>query len=450
MSLYLPQIQALQPALNEPTKRYVLNWEQGTGKTPAAITLMQAFGVQSVLVVCPSMVKRSWQDQLDTWWPGHPGVDAISTHDEALLAKAPIQIVSYGLVQDVWATDWYLIIIDEIHFVKAPGSVRSLAVRELVKANPKAYILALTGTLMPNDIGDVWNPLDMLWPDRFGSHWKFRHRYQNSYEKVINAQTGESRTQFEGLNPLHADELKMRLSAISTRVTREDVAEYLPPFDIKLLRMSTDPVASGAQDVGEIERGLELAAHAKLGQVVDWVVDTQETTSHVCALAYHQAVAREMFERLTARLPLKKIIYVDGTVPIPQRINALEAAKSAPDAIVVAALKSVGIGIDLTWLTQAIFAELYWSPGVMEQVLLRFSRLSGKLPSAVYFSLVPGSIDEVIAVRLADKFRAINPTTAKPGEVGGRFENLLDISDAEWLAGLTKAAAQLQEEDYLE
>src|SRR3990167_6029917 len=237
MKLYPPQTTALAAALAEPTRRYVLNWEQGTGKTPAAIEFMKAKQAQRVLIICPALVRQSWEDQLDAWWPAPPLVEAAQTGTDARNMAAPIQLISYGLVHEVKQTGWDLIIVDEIHYVKTPDSVRSLAVRELVAANPGAYVLALTGTLMPNDIGDVWNPLDMLWPDRFGSHWKFRNRYQNSYEKIINEKTGESRTQFEGLNDLHAEELRLRLGALSTRVTRGDVAEYLPPFDIKLIRM---------------------------------------------------------------------------------------------------------------------------------------------------------------------------------------------------------------------
>ncbi len=123
--------------------------------------------------------------------------------------------------------------------------------------------------------------------------------------------------------------------------------------------------------------------------------------------------------------------------------DRIEEAKNSPNAIFVGIIDALGIGISLTKFTQAIFAEFHWSPGMMEQCLLRFSRLDSDVPSAVYFSMVPGTIDEVIASRLEEKFRAIN-MIATPGVVGSSMTNLLQLSEEDFLKGIADAARELE------
>ena len=459
MSLYPPQIAGIAPVLN-PTRRYILNWEMGCGKSVGTCEFMNQHRTPpKTLVVCPAMVRLDWEKAFTKFYQykTHIGIHRFGfrknltkaqTEELFLAHRASVQIVSADLVGEITSIDFELIVLDEIHIYKNAKAVRSQQVRELLAKNPQAFVLGLTGTLAPNDLGDIHNPIDLLWPGRFGNKYAFQHRYQNKTLKVINEQTGETRAKFVGIREEHAEELAYRLSALSTRVTRKDVAQYLPAFDINLLRIEVEKFDwKLGRDAKSIEGALEYAANAKLMHVVAWVVNAKETTSHVAVLTHHKAVADAYVRALQAKLPLEKIVHVDGDIPVDKRLALIDGAKASDSAILVGTIQSLGLGISLTKFSQAICAEFHWSPGVMEQLLLRFSRLDSMVPSAMWFAMVPGTIDEIIATRLEEKFKAINPI-AETGLVGSKLEGLLQLDDATFLAGITEAAMALDEDEY--
>lgn len=455
MKLHEFQIDSLQALMREPTNRYIIAHEQGLGKTPIAIHALKAHmdpGDQS-LVVTPALVRPNWIVEFSKWWPTHPEIGVIKFGERKSLTKAQreeliavhqagIQVVSPELLHTVMQVGWRMIVVDELHYYKNDKSERSKVLKQIIEANPRAFILGLTGTMMPNDVGDIWNPIDLLWPGRVGTKWKFRSRYQNMEQILINDRTGETATKFVGLNELHADELALRLRSMCSRTTRVEVAHLLPTFDIHIVRFD---VEAGRLRGNEVEDQLHVLADLKIEKITEWVIDATEKTSHVACVAHHKEITADLAREIQAQGG--NVFHVDGDIPVEERIQIIEAAKSASQAVLVGTIQSLGIGIDLTRFCIAIAAELHWSPGVMEQLLLRFSRLSGTVPSAFYFSVVPGTIDEVIATRLETKFAAINPTI-KPGEVGQRMSGLMEINEEEWLENITTAAAELEEDGY--
>lgn len=456
MILYPPQLFGIQPSLLDRTGRFILNWEMGCGKSVGVCEIIKQRRYKRVLVVCPSIVKHTWGKAFDRFLENKPDVGmhlfgkergGLSKKQQEHLEHAlyaQFQIVSPDLISNISIRDWDLIVLDELHLYKNEKTVRAREARLLLELCADSYALGLTGTLAPNDLGDIWSPIDLLWPGRFGKKYAFQHRYQNKLLKVINDQSGETRTQFVGLREEHAAELAYRLSKLSTRVTREDLKEYLPAFDIMLLPLAVGFDWSRAGTTKEdIEAALAKAAAAKVAGVVDWVENAAETTTHICVLAHHHEVADLYAAALKKRMPLVPVIQADGRIPADKRMQVIEATKELPECILVCTIQSVDLGISLTKFTQAVCVEYHWSPGVMEQVLLRFSRLDSMLPSAVWFAYVAGTIDEVIATRLEEKLRSINPIT-KAGVVGSKLEGLLQVSDEEFLKDITKAAEQLE------
>jgi SNF2 family DNA or RNA helicase len=123
-------------------------------------------------------------------------------------------------------------------------------------------------------------------------------------------------------------------------------------------------------------------------------------------MTYFRSTARAITEAL--RKKGHNVFEVSGALDPHKRNEEIKKAIAAESAVLVATMKSTGIGIDLTKFTQAIFAELYYSPEVMEQALGRFSRMSGTLPSNVMLLVMEQTLDERIASRLHDKLEAIN------------------------------------------
>jgi SNF2 family DNA or RNA helicase len=133
----------------------------------------------------------------------------------------------------------------------------------------------------------------------------------------------------------------------------------------------------------------------------------------------------------------------------PESRNALlRQAKEHTKAIVVATMHSIGIGIDLTFCTQALFAELYYRPETVIQAIGRFSRLSGKVPSSVAILCVEGTADEMLAQHLLAKIAAINKVV-QPGDSEAKLSDALGTQDeAAMLEALNQALAGGVEDVY--
>lgn len=373
--------------------RWLLNFEMGLGKTPSAVETMRRLHVEKALVVCPALVRTHWLAEFDRWWPGHPEAVSIDAGLGRKLSKkraaireqkyqAPIKVVSYGLIDHLPTGPYDAIVFDEIHRLQNPRSQNSKWARALRDANPNAAIYGLTATIMPDKPYNAWQPLDILFPGKWGRAHK-NHLYP-SYQfsdRYCLRDEGQYGMRFFGVNPDHRQEFADKLRACSSRVTKADVAHLLPAFQVQVMRAAAEQT---------IEQAL-----------TDWLEDAKEGTSHVCILTKHRDVASGYADKYGG-------VLVTGALPPDQRARVLEEAKAHPNCVLVATMDSVVEGIDLTKFTQVALAELSYSPRIVVQVLGRFSRLSGRVPSTINILVKSGTISEVIAAKLCDKISTIN------------------------------------------
>ncbi len=445
--------------------RGILNWEMGTGKTAAAITAMKALNVKKALIVTPAIVRTAWLSELDRWWPGHPEARPIlygksrgglskkqrAARDEAY--ASPIRVVSYALVGEVvkhGPMDFDCVVFDEAHRLKNPKAAQSKVCREILDLCPGVAAFALTGTLMPDQPKDVWNILDLLWPGRFGKMYKFYSRYAE--QETITGDNGEVYgTNWYGVNRFHVDELKERLSQIASRVTKAEVAHLLPPFCVSMLKIEGEQNEEKAitfKDWQEAQEHLDSYGTRKIPSVVEWAKDAAESASHLCILTHRRETARAIAREIEKAYGTGdvRISTITGDTSPEERNEELAHCRQADRAVVVATMHSVGIGIDLTFCTQALFAELYYRPETVIQAIGRFSRLSGKVPSSVQLMCLQGTIDEIMAQQLLDKIAAINQTM-KSGLSEEKLQEALSSSDGS-IAALNSAISAYGESAY--
>ena len=74
---------------------------------------------------------------------------------------------------------------------------------------------------------------------------------------------------------------------------------------------------------------------------------------------------------------------------------------------------AMGIGINLTASSQAIFVESDWTPGVLSQAESRLHRLGQSDSVLVQYLVIAGSIDEKILAAVHAKMRLIEATIEK-------------------------------------
>lgn len=238
--------------------------EQRTGKTPVAISVMQARELDKVLVVCPASMMYPWASAWKEW----ADVDAIICEGTAkkrnkLIASwehGPL-IISYGSLRNTCRSDGAIELIlkkkpegciaDEAHRFKDPTTATAKAMYRMCR-NIR-YRLALTGTPSTNAPIDVYGILHWLYPDTYSSYWRFAEENFKVYDMYtgFNQSHKEIGDWLPGRKAIIAEEL----SKFTTQRKRRDVMPWLPEknyIDIKL-----KPTKAQLKYITELEQYFE-------------------------------------------------------------------------------------------------------------------------------------------------------------------------------------------------
>ncbi|UCG53578.1 MAG: DEAD/DEAH box helicase [Candidatus Latescibacterota bacterium] len=212
----------------------LLGMDMGTGKTKVTIDLIQVYGFKRVLVTCPTKVVKVWGREAKRHCDPRIrflllGKGPITKRADRLLTAAgvptPLVVVtnyeatravsSYREMHDaIKRTAWDLLVLDEIHRIKAPGGMDSRFFDSLADMIPCR--LGLTGTSLGEGPMDAYGQFRFLDRSIFGTSFvRFRGRYaiMGGFEgkKVVDYQN-------EG-------EFAERFGSITYEVRAEDVLD---------------------------------------------------------------------------------------------------------------------------------------------------------------------------------------------------------------------------------
>ena len=350
------------------------------------------------------MVRRTWLRELDKWWVDHPPVTEVEDGSEAVEVREirGITVTSFGLLPKMLAVGAGAIVLDEIHYLQSDSASRTMACSRVLRANPDAWVAGLTGTLIAGNPLSIWKPLDVLFPQRWGTRNRFAARY-------CLADGPEGMRSYYGFDPATAGELRDRLDLFSSRATKRDpeIAATLPKVIFQhLYTTRAGRVSDSAQAVYD--------ALAQGARRLVCLTDRKDTAERVAT--WLRKACRE-----TAWVQV-----VTGDLAPGKRDDAIQAAVGhGRPTIIVATMQSVGIGIDLTYAEHVVFVELDFSSTMMEQAIARF----GDRLSATHGATIQFMIDE----RGDAKAEGLARKTAEAGKIqdagraSGALERLADL-----------------------
>ena len=135
------------------------------------------------LLICPTSVIGNWQQEAARFAPGlpvlvHHGV--ARAREEARCSRRrrhALVISSYGLlhrdIETLATCTWSGIILDEAQNIKNPESKQARTARAL----KGGYRVALTGTPVENNVGDLWSLMEFLNPGLLGTPAEFKRKF---------------------------------------------------------------------------------------------------------------------------------------------------------------------------------------------------------------------------------------------------------------------------------
>lgn len=372
-------------------RRLIVAAETGLGKGVVALAACKALAASRVLIVTMKGIRGHWENEIATW-------DAARNY----------QLTHYEQLAEFVGQQYDIIVFDEVHNLKNWKTARYSDCVELLKGHTDKHVIALSATPVdkPEEIHSLVN---LLWPKRFG-YWLsygeklgFRDTYCITETTDIN---GREVTRVKGIKEAQCAALRARVAALSVHVSKLAHSNLLPPFKVSHARLpavnSPSPEQLGGEDQFAAKAESPLLADSKVDHIVEWVAARSE--QRVAVITYHVEFAKRLAGLLSA--DGRQVILITGETT--KRDSQLLAAKSGDNTVLVASMKSVGTGINLTAFSEVIVTELTWSINQMKQLFGRFHRLSGSEPVNLTLLTVKNTLADLMAYRLAKKISAVS------------------------------------------
>ena len=445
-----------------PLGRGMLAMDMGTGKTLAALALLEEWGCKRVLILCPKSVVSVWPQEFQkhtgqTWRvvPLEKGSVGKRTQKltTALLCSEADQrpcavILNYDAVIHkplgpnkkekgvLVSTPWDCVIMDESHRIKSPGGKQSLVVSQI--ARNSEHPLGLTGTPMPHSPLDVYAQFRAIDPRVFGYRFDdFRERYAVMEERSRwiperNGQRGRRQTYHEITGYQNLGELHDRMYTATYRVTSDEVLDLPDVMDVErycLLAPKAKRIYDALETdlIAEIESGLVTAQNAltqllRLAQVANgFAVDAATNETHQVGTEKAELLA-DVLEDLPGDEPLvvfcrfhNDLDTVHGVVAeagrtsceLSGRRNELAAWQAGETNVLVAQLQAGGLGVDLTRARYQVYFALDFNLGSYLQTRKRIHR-PGQTRNVTYIHLIAaGTVDDRVYAALAQREQVV-------------------------------------------
>lgn len=407
--------------------------DMGLGKTIQALALIEhewhANGRRPVLLVCPTSVIGNWQKEAARFTPDLPVLThhGISRAKGAVFktqaARHAIVISSYSLLQRDWEilkdVDWSGVMLDEAQNIKNPESKQARAARSL----PADYRVALTGTPVENNVGDLWAIMEFLNPGFLGTQAEFTRTFFVPIQAQRDADAAERLRRLTGpfiLRRLKSDKTiiadlpeKMEMKVFCT-LTREQASLYAAV--VEEARTSLD------ETTGIQRKGVVLATLSKLKQVCNHPAQFLGDNSAIPGRSGKLQRLTEMLDEVLAegdRALLfsqfaemggiiqrhvqetfgREVLFLHGTVPKKQRdrmVERFQAPNGDGPRIFVLSLKAGGTGLNLTAANHVFHFDRWWNPAVENQATDRAFRIGQMRKVQVHKFLCAGTLEEKI------------------------------------------------------
>jgi SNF2 family DNA or RNA helicase len=406
--------------------------DMGLGKTIQTLVLIQRDWLSGdrrpVLLICPTSVVTNWQKEASRFTPDlpvmvHHGIER--TKGEKFKTKASnhaIVISSYALLTRDFEifkeVGWAGVVLDEAQNIKNPETKQAKAARAI----HADYRIALTGTPVENNVGDLWSIMEFLNSGFLGTQAEFKNRF------FIPIQAGRDPEAAERLRRLTIPFVLRRL-----KTDKAIIADLPEKMEMKVFCTLTKEQASLYEAVvketmetldeteGIQRKGVVLATLSKLKQVCNhpaqFLGDNSPIPGRSGKLTRLTEMVEEMMEVGDRALIFsqfaemgkllqkhlqetfgREVLFLYGAVSKKHRDRMIERFQGDDDSpfIFILSLKAGGTGLNLTRANHVIHYDRWWNPAVENQATDRAFRIGQTRNVQVHKFICAGTLEERI------------------------------------------------------
>src|SRR5690606_22647565 len=263
----------------------VLADDMGLGKTVQLLALLcderasggGAAAPGPTLLVCPVSLVGNWQREAARFAPklrvrAHHGPSR--PHGNALAraaGEADLVVTTYGVVlrdaEELAALPWHRVVCDEAQAIKNASTRQARAVREL----PADSRIALTGTPVENNLGELWSIMEFANPGLLGPQAAFLRGAAAIERAVAEGEGGRAADPLKrATGPFILRRVKTDRSIITDLPEKNEFRTWctLTPEQATLYKAVVEEMTERLDEADGIQRkGLVLASMARLKQI---------------------------------------------------------------------------------------------------------------------------------------------------------------------------------------
>ncbi len=406
--------------------RCLIGDEMGLGKTIQAIgaaeVMARLFGVERVLVVCPTSLKYQWRNEVAKFTGRALQVIEGSTVKRAEAFRDPepfFKVTNYDTVHrdlgaiEAWGPD--LVILDEAQRIKNWNT----RVARSVKKIRSAYAIVLTGTPLENRLEELISIVDFVDRQRLGPTFRLLHEHQvrdeagkvtgyrdldkigQNLEPVLLRRLKEQvltqlpdrieNIAFVPMTPLQRDLHNENKEIVSRIVAKWRRFKFLSEADklrlmaaLQNMRMSCD--SSYLLDP-KTDQGLKVG---EIMTVLEELLERPGTKAVVFSqwLRMHELLVRGAQKRNWGN------VLFHGGVEGRKRGLLVEQFRTDPNCRLFFSTDAGGVGLNLQFASTVVNVDLPWNPAVLQQRIGRVHRLGQQETVRVVNFVAKGTIEE--------------------------------------------------------
>lgn len=415
------------------------------------------------LIVVPTSLLGNWQREFAKFAPqleiriSHRSVSSVDQIKaiEANTAKAlegvDVVIVTYGSIRNAkWLSklQWQLIVLDEAQAIKNADSKQSKGIKSI----PAKRRIAMTGTPIENNLGDLWSLFDFSSPGLLGSPTEFKRfvsskdekkRSQNlaSLRKLVQPYVLRRMKTDPNIVPDLPAKTEMRvdcnLSAAQAGLYRQVIDELEVALDTVDGIQRRGVVLTTLMQLKQIcnhpdlyLKGADFASKGsgKFAELERLCLDIADKQEKVLVFSQFQSMCGPI-ERFLTEVFGRPGLTLTGKTSAKERsamVNEFQQPFGPPFFVI--SVKAGGTGLNLTEACHVVHFDRWWNPAVEDQATDRAFRIGQKRNVMVHKFVTLGTLEERIDDLIQSKKMISKEMFDDSGEV-----NLTEMSNDDLL-----------------
>jgi SNF2 family DNA or RNA helicase len=435
--------------------------------------------IRPSLLIVPASLIGNWKQEIARFAPqlnvlfAHRSeteaddLEALATDPNENLKEVSAVVTSYSLARkSKWMAefDWNLVILDEAQAIKNATSAQTRAIKSI----RSSCRIALTGTPLENQLGDLWSLFDFCCPGLLGTSKEFKQflkRFQIEGGKRSNSPYPALRRLVQPYilrrmktDPTIAPDLPSKTEMrVDCGLSRRQATLYQQA--VKELESQLQQNKLSTEKKSGIQRqGIVLSTMMRLKQICNHPAQVMEKGDfpaedsgkfqqliRICEPISQRQEKVLVFTQFQSMCePLANFLAtvfgssgltLNGKTPVKHRkqlVKRFQEDESIPFFVI--SLKAGGTGLNLTAASHVIHFDRWWNPAVENQATDRAFRIGQKRNVLVHKFVCRGTLEEPIDEMLRSKQEMTDEILCQ--KKGGEIL-LTEMSDEELLKFVT-------------